>query len=122
MSPKSIPSHSFTPRAKGGNFPEVDSSPDAPGRHLLISQPSGLGLCQPCDLTIASVGTSASIERALACHTRGNTAPYPGVGFVNNAGPILNVFTLPCTPKQRKMAPIRAGRSASSVIPTAALG
>src|SRR5207249_2218666 len=55
------------------------------------------------DLRIASVGVTASTERALAYHTRVNTAPtYMGLRFINNSGRTLDSFTLSYTPEQWK--------------------
>ena len=55
------------------------------------------------DLRLASVGTTANTDRALAYHTRVNTAPtYIGLRFMNNSGRTLDTFTLSYTPEQWK--------------------
>jgi pectate lyase len=55
------------------------------------------------DLKLSSVGAVANTDRALAYHTRVNTAPtYIGLRFRNNSGRTLDSFTLSYTPEQWK--------------------
>lgn len=57
------------------------------------------------DLTLASLGTAGTTDRALAYHTKLNTAPtYVGLGFTNNSGLTLSSFTLTYTPEQWREA------------------
>ncbi|QYM77803.1 immunoglobulin domain-containing protein [Horticoccus luteus] len=53
------------------------------------------------DLTLGSIGTAGNADRALAYHTRLNTAPtYLGLAFTNQSGRVLDSFTLTYTPEQ----------------------
>ena len=59
------------------------------------------GSSNMADLTLGSVGTSGSSDRALAYHTRLDTAPtYIGLGFTNNSGQALTSFSLSYTAEQ----------------------
>lgn len=61
------------------------------------------GVSNLADLTIASVGSSGSSDRALAHHTRVVTTPtYVGLGFTNDSTRELNSFSLTYTPEQWK--------------------
>jgi hypothetical protein len=55
------------------------------------------------DLTLYSIGASASTDRALVYHTRLASSPtHLGLAFTNNSGQALTSFTLAYSPEQWK--------------------